>query len=138
MLIDRDEVAKGASFGNAGAFAFSDMCCRSRRLDPPPGSEVADRSIGALTIRPSYRSTITPWLMRFWRASWRSRLEASKQGADRANATGLKAVATLATATDVARMIRSDGALELYESEDHRASLPGWIVRPTRRSHLNT
>ena len=130
VLIDRDEVAKGASFGNAGAFAFSDVLPLAspgilRRvpkwlIDP----------LGPLTIRPSYLPTITPWLMRFWRASWRNRLEASKQAQIALMRLASKQWQSLATATDVARMVRSDGALELYESEDEwRASLPGWDVR---------
>jgi D-amino-acid dehydrogenase len=130
VLIERNDVAKGASFGNAGAFAFSDVLPLAspgiiRRvpqwlLDP----------LGPLTIRPSYLPTIAPWLVRFWRASWRDRLEASTKAQITLMRLAVTQWHSLTVAKGLVQMVHSGGALELYESENElRASLPSWGLR---------
>ena len=77
VLIDRKGIAEETSRGNAGAFAFSDVL-------PMASSGVLRKlprwlsdPLGPLSIRPAYLPQITPWLLRFWRAGWPDRVEAS-------------------------------------------------------------
>jgi D-amino-acid dehydrogenase len=117
VLIDRKGIAEETSRGNAGAFAFSDVIplATSGVLQKLP--KWLSDPLGPLTIRPEYLPQITPWLMRFWRAGWPDRVAAGIRAQSalmrvaRAEAESLVANARLGS------LIRSDGILELYESE---------------------
>ena len=67
-VIDREGPAAGASAGNAGALAFTDIL----PLASPGILRKAPKwlldPLGPLTIPPAYALQITPWLYRFWRA----------------------------------------------------------------------
>ncbi len=130
LLLDRGEPAMGASFGNAGAFAFSDVMPLAspgimRRapkwlLDP----------LGPLTIPPAYLPRIAPWLLRFWRASRPDRVRHSMVAQAEMMRLARRAMEGLVMRSGTGGMVRSDGVLELYESEaEWRASLPGWDLR---------
>ena len=129
-VIDRTGVASEASRGNAGAFAFSDVIPLATPgilrnvpawlLDP----------LGPLTIRPSYLPSITPWLLRFWRASWRDRFAASVTAQAHLMALSRAALDRQIAATHGNALIRREGQLQLYDSEaSFRASLPAWDLR---------
>ena len=130
LLIDRDDVAAQASRGNAGALAFSDIL----PLASPGILRMAPRwlldPLGPLTIRPAYLPRLAPWLFRFWRASGRDRVRASTTA--QAALMKLSAAETplLLSAANASHMLRSDGALHLYESEaELLSSQPGWATR---------
>jgi D-amino-acid dehydrogenase len=130
LLIDRGEVAKGASFGNAGAFAFSDVL----PLASPGIMRKAPKwlldPLGPLSIRPSYLPAILPWLLRFWRASWPDRARHSMLAQVAMMRLAEREMESLVDAAGLSRMIRSDGVLELYECEEEfAAALPGWEAR---------
>jgi D-amino-acid dehydrogenase len=130
LLIDRDGIAKGASFGNAAAFAFSDVLPLASKgmLGKVPGW-LAD-PLGPLSIPPAYLPRILPWLVRFWRAGWADRRQASIDAQVALMELARSEMASLTKAAGIDHMVRSDGSLELYESEaEFRASLPGWQVR---------
>ncbi|MBS7695974.1 MAG: FAD-binding oxidoreductase [Chelatococcus sp.] len=130
LLIDRGEPAHGASFGNAGAFAFSDVL----PLASPGIMRKAPRwlldPLGPLTIPPAYLPHILPWLIRFWRASWPDRVRSAMVAQAAMMRLAAQEMARLVVSADLADMVRSDGSLELYESEaELAASLSGWIAR---------
>src|SRR5438105_15957688 len=127
LLIDRECVAAQASRGNAGALAFSNVL----PLASPGILRQAPRwlmdPLGPLAIRPRYLPRLVPWLFRFWRASRRDRVRAGT-AAEAAMMT-LSAAETplMFAAGSASHMLRSDGALHLYESEaELRTSEPGW------------
>jgi D-amino-acid dehydrogenase len=129
-LIERKGIAEGASFGNAGAFAFSDVLPMASKgmLRKVPGW-LAD-PLGPLAIPPAYLPTIFPWLVRYWRAGWKDRYEGSLAAQSSLMALARSEWASLAAAAGIAHMVRSDGSLEVYESEaELAASLPGWAAR---------
>ena len=130
LLIDREGVAAEASRGNAGALAFSDILpLASPRMLVRAPHWLLD-PLGPLAIRPSYLPTLAPWLFRFWRACRHDRVLASTVAL--AAMMRLSAVETplLLGAADAGHMIRSGGALHLYESGAQlQAALPGWQVR---------
>lgn len=130
LILDRKGMALEASFGNAGALAFSDILpLASPRIMRQALKWLVD-PLGPLSVPPLYLPRIAPWLLRFWRASWRDRYEASilAQVALMELARG-ESEALLGRA-GLASAIRADGVLHLYENDAQRAAArPGWEVR---------
>ncbi|RIA56863.1 NAD(P)/FAD-dependent oxidoreductase [Dichotomicrobium thermohalophilum] len=129
-LIDRKGIARETSERNAGGLAFSDimplatagMLSKVPRwlLDP----------LGPLTIPAGYFPRIFPWLLRFWRAGWPDRVEASIRAQAALMHLARDEMATTVSACGLEHMVNSDGSLELYESEAaFKAALPGWRRR---------
>ncbi|NBZ86340.1 NAD(P)/FAD-dependent oxidoreductase [Stagnihabitans tardus] len=129
-VIDREGPAAGASAGNAGAFAFTDILpLASPGLMRKAPGWLFD-PLGPLTIPPAYALQIAPWLWRFARAC-RPRAVAASTKAQ----TGLMDLsrATLEPFLDdlgLLGMLYKRGNLQVYEGEaEFRASLPGWAAR---------
>lgn len=118
VLIDRKGIAEETSRGNAGAFAFSDVIpmATSGVLQKLP--RWLSDPLGPLTIRPEYLPRITPWLLRFWRAGWPDKVAASLKAQSAMMRLARTEAETLIASADLDGMIRRDGVLELYESED--------------------
>ena len=130
MVIDRKGIAEETSRGSAGAFAFSDVLpmASSGVLRKLPGW-LAD-PLGPLTIPPAYLPKITPWLVRFWRAGWPDRVAASIAAQCALMRLAATEMAALVESAGIGHMVRSDGVLELYESDaELAASEPGWQAR---------
>lgn len=130
VVVDREGIAAGASRGNAGAYAFSDI----QPLASPGILRQVPRwlldPLGPLALRPAYLPRIAPWLWRFWRASRPSRVAASVAAQAALNRLSAAATPRLLAAAEAASMWHEDGNLHLYESErEWRASLPGWQQR---------
>lgn len=141
MVIDREGPAAGASAGNAGAFAFTDILpLASPRILRQAPRWLLD-PLGPLTIPPRYAVQIAPWMYRFWRAC--------NAGAVAGSITAQTALMDLSkaelepflTATGTLGMLEKRGNLQVYEGEaELRASLPGWQVRKDHGiefQHLN-
>jgi D-amino-acid dehydrogenase len=129
-VIDREGIAAGASRGNAGAYAFSDI----HPLASPGILRQVPRwlldPLGPLALRPAYLPRIAPWLWRFWRASQPERVAASMAAQVALNRLSAAATPRLLASIDALHMLHEDGNLHLYESEaEWRASLPGWQER---------
>ena len=77
LLIDRRGVAEETSRGNAGAFAFSDIMPLATKDVLKKLPRWLSDPLGPFTVRPEYLPTLAPWLMRFWRAGWPDRVQAS-------------------------------------------------------------
>ena len=129
-VIDREGVAAGASRASAGAFAFTDIA----PLATPGIMRKAPKwlldPLGPLSMPPSYALKIAPWMLRFWRASWRDRYQASLTA--QAQLMDLSRAALERQITDVAgeRLMRREGQLQLFEGETaFRASLKDWELR---------
>jgi D-amino-acid dehydrogenase len=129
-LIERRGVALGASFGNAGALAFSDILplAVSGKIRQVPRWLLDP--LGPLSIPPAYALRIAPWLLRFWRAGWPDRIRQSIAAQGAMMRLAAREMDALIDEAGLASMVRSDGSLELYESEaEFAASAPGWAVR---------
>jgi len=132
MLIDRKGIAEETSRGSAGGFAFSDVLpmATSGVIRKLPGW-LAD-PLGPLTIPPAYLPKIAPYLLRFWRAGWPDRVAASIAAQSALMRLAATEMAALVQTAGIGHMVRSDGVIELYESEaELAASEPGWQARRT-------
>ncbi|WP_108661106.1 NAD(P)/FAD-dependent oxidoreductase [Acuticoccus kandeliae] len=129
-VIERGEIAKGASFGNAGGFAFSDvMPLASPGIMRKAPRWLAD-PVGPLSIPPAYLPAITPWLYRFWRASRPAAAEHSMRAQVTMMRLAREETLRLMEAAGLSHMLGSDGALEVYEgAREFQDSLPSWAAR---------
>jgi len=129
-VVDREGPAAGASAGNAGAFAFTDIL----PLASPGILRKAPKwlldPLGPLSIPPAYALQIAPWLYRFWRACSPHAVAASTTAQTALMDLSRAELEPFLAATGTLGMLRKDGNLQAYESEaEFRASLPGWQAR---------
>ncbi|KAA1179838.1 FAD-dependent oxidoreductase [Rhizobium tropici] len=130
VVIDRQGPAAGASAGNAGAFAFTDIL----PLASPGILKKAPKwlldPLGPLSVPPAYALKIAPWMFRFWRACQPSRVAHSTAAQTSLMDLSKAELEPFLAATDTLSMLRKEGNLQVYESEaEFRASLSGWDVR---------
>ncbi|MGZ9723573.1 NAD(P)/FAD-dependent oxidoreductase [Rhizobium miluonense] len=130
VVLDREGPAAGASAGNAGAFAFTDIL----PLASPGILRKAPKwlldPLGPLSVPPVYALQIAPWMFRFWRACQPSRVAHSTAAQTSLMDLSKAELEPFLAATDTLSMLRKEGNLQVYESEaEFRASLPSWEVR---------
>jgi D-amino-acid dehydrogenase len=129
-VLEREAPAAGASAGNAGAFAFTDIL----PLASPGILRKAPKwlldPLGPLSIPPSYAMQIAPWMFRFWRACSAGRVTHSTAAQTALMDLSKAALEPFLTETGTASMLRKEGNLQVYESQaELDASLPGWKAR---------
>ncbi|MBD3763826.1 MAG: FAD-dependent oxidoreductase [Rhodobacterales bacterium] len=129
-VLDREGPAAGASAGNAGAFAFTDILPLASPgilrkapmwlLDP----------LGPLSVPPAYALRIAPWMVRFWRACSPARVAQSTAAQTALMDLSRDELEPFLAATGTLAMLRRDGNLQVYDSDaEFRAALPGWQAR---------
>ncbi|KAA0970776.1 FAD-binding oxidoreductase [Aureimonas fodinaquatilis] len=116
-IVEKNAPARGASFGNAGILAFSEiMPLASPGIIRQAPKWLLD-PLGPLSIRPSYAHRIAPWLWRFWQASrpqaygkimqaQAALMQLSRQEMQRASASA-----------ELGQHIETTGTLDLYDGE---------------------
>ncbi|MBD9374726.1 FAD-dependent oxidoreductase [Rhizobium sp. ARZ01] len=130
VVLDREGPAAGASAGNAGAFAFTDIL----PLASPGILKKAPKwlldPLGPLSVPPSYALQIAPWMFRFWRACQPSRVAHSTTAQTALMDLSKAELEPFLQQTGTMPMLRKEGNLQVYESEaELKASLPGWKAR---------
>lgn len=130
VVLDREGPAAGASAGNAGAFAFTDIL----PLASPGILKKAPKwlldPLGPLTVPPSYALQIAPWMFRFWRACQPSRVSHSTTAQTALMDLSKAELEPFLQQTGTMPMLCKEGNLQVYESEaELKASLPGWKAR---------
>ncbi|KKA11804.1 amino acid dehydrogenase [Sinorhizobium meliloti] len=129
-VLDREGPAAGASAGNAGAFAFTDIL----PLASPGILKKAPKwlldPLGPLTVPPAYALKIAPWMFRFWRACQPGRVAPSTAAQTALMDLSKAELEPFLGATGTAPMLRKEGNLQVYEGEaEFKASLAGWKAR---------
>ncbi|WP_191601711.1 NAD(P)/FAD-dependent oxidoreductase [Marinomonas algicola] len=130
LVIDRKGIAKETSSGNAGAFAFADVI----PLATPGIMQKAPKwlldPLGPLSIHPAYAVKISPWMMHFWRSSWKDRYENALAAQATLMDLSKAALERQIQSVDGEALIRREGQLQLYEGEkEFKAAQPSWEVR---------
>lgn len=129
-VVDRIGPAAGASAGNAGAFAFTDIL----PLASPGILRKAPKwlldPLGPLSVPPSYALKIAPWMFRFWRACQPGRVAHSTAAQTALMDLSKAELEPFLALTGTAGMLEKKGNLQVYESQGELdASLPGWAAR---------
>ena len=129
-VIDREGPAAGASAGNAGAFAFTDILpLASPRIIRQAPKWLLD-PLGPLSVPPSYALRIAPWMWRFWRASRPAQVRASTVAQAALMDLSRAELEPALERDGLGHMLRRDGQLQVYEGQrEFDASLPGWKAR---------
>ena len=129
-VIDRVGPAAGASAGNAGAFAFTDIQpLASPRILRKAPMWLLD-PLGPLSVPPTYALRIAPWMLRFWRASWPAQVWASTLAQAALMRVSQAALDPFLQRFGLQSMVRRNGQLQVYEGEaQFAAALPGWSVK---------
>lgn len=128
-VIDREGPAAGASAGNAGGLAFTEILpLASPKIIRQAPKWLLD-PLGPLSVPPSYAPHLLPWLWRFWRAS----APAAFRAATSAQAALMRhCAATVGPFLDregLAGMMTRNGVLHVYESQsEYDAALPFWEI----------
>lgn len=130
IVLDREGPAAGASAGNAGAFAFTDIL----PLASPGIMRQAPRwlldPLGPLSVPPAYALKIAPWMYRFWRACSPAHVASSTAAQTALMDLSKAELEPFLQQTGTLDMLRKDGNLQVYESKaEFEASLPGWDAR---------
>ena len=130
QVIDREGPAAGASAGNAGAFAFTDIFpLASPRILRQAPKWLLD-PLGPLSVPPRYALKIAPWMLRFWKASWPAQVRASTKAQTAMMALSKAALEPFLAQVGLEAMLRREGQLQVYEGErEFVDSLPGWSAR---------
>lgn len=130
MVVDREGPAAGASAGNAGAFAFTDILpLASPRILRQAPKWLMD-PLGPLTVPPAYALKIAPWMFRFWRACSPAAVAKSTTAQTALMDLSKAELEPFLAATGTDGMLERRGNLQVYEGEaELRASLPGWQAR---------
>ena len=117
LLIDRKGFAEETSRGNAGAFAFSDIMPLATKDVLRKLPRWLSDPLGPFTIRTEYLTQIMPWMVRFWRAGWPDRVAAGIAAQGALMRVARREMDAMVAAAGLGSFVRSDGVLELYESE---------------------
>ncbi|WP_137168855.1 FAD-binding oxidoreductase [Marinomonas sp. FW-1] len=130
LVLDSKGVAAKTSSGNAGAFAFADVI----PLATPGIMRKAPKwlidPLGPLSLRPAYALKILPWMLRFWRASWKDKYQDALAAQASLMDFSKAALERQIKAVNGEAMIRREGQLQLYEGQaEFNASLAGWQTR---------
>jgi len=116
-IIDRDEPARGASFGNAGHIA-------TEQIFPLASPQILKKipamlwdPQGPLVVKPEYYLKFLPWALRFL---WASRPSAFEQGilaTKSLNGLSMRHWQDLLTALGLSSMLKTKGSLEIFQTE---------------------
>lgn len=129
-VIDREGPAAGASAGNAGAFAFTDILPLASPGILWKAPKWLIDPLGPLSVPPAYALKIAPWMFRFWRACAASKVEHSTAAQTALMDLSKAELEPFLRKTDTIAMLRKEGNLQVYESEaEFESSLAGWKAR---------
>lgn len=126
-LLDRGEPAMETSYGNAGAFAISDVIPLAEPgvLRKVPGWMLDP--LGPLALRWRYLPSLLPWLLRFLAASRPSRVATLTRDLSALLVRVNQDYATLINQAGLEAMWRRHGNLTLYRNQqEFDAALPAW------------
>jgi D-amino-acid dehydrogenase len=132
-LIDRDPQGDGASLGNAGGIAVTEVVPASApgslwrvfgwMLDP----------LGPLAVRPTHAPKLIPWLSRFAQAGTQSEVDRISKALAAINSRVYEDLLPMLSETGLAGELNRNGSLSLYESDvGYRRDAAEWACK---RSH---
>ena len=128
-VVDREGPAAGASAGNAGAFAFTDILPLASPgiMRKAPGWLLDP--LGPLSVPPRYALRIAPWMVRFAAACRPGRVAASVAAQTALMDLSRDELEPFLRQTGTHAMLRKDGNLQVYETEaEFAAAAPGWAA----------
>ncbi len=115
-FLERGEIARGASAGNAGILAFPEII-------PIPAPGIIKKApkwlidpLGPLSVPPAYALKIAPWLWRFWKASSPERFRHGLNVQIAMMTLAAREMQAIADMPELSRFITNTGTLDLYDT----------------------
>lgn len=128
-IVDREGFAAGASRGNAGWFAHTDILpLASPKAWANVPRWLAD-PLGPLTIRPSYLPAIAPWMLRFVTASRPSVIEAGIQAIAALQLAAMPAWERRLDSLSLGHHVRRTGVLAVWRNPSTTESVRKTVER---------
>lgn len=121
-LFDRGEPGEGASLGNAGIIAVSEVLPVGRPEIIAQVPRMILSADGPLRIRPAYLPAIAPWLMRMLVASRPANVDRLSRQLAALLQHAFAGWEDLVAGTEAQPLLRADGWLKLYTSESGLAA----------------
>ncbi|WP_323011811.1 FAD-binding oxidoreductase [Castellaniella sp.] len=132
LLIEPQDLASGASKGNAGGLAFADILpLASPRIIRQALHWLSD-PLGPLSLPPAYLPRMLPWLVHMWRASLRDRYSANIRAQAALMTLAHDEMMAMLEQAGLMNHLHSQGVLEVYEGEKrYQASMDNthWRTR---------
>jgi len=130
LLIEREEVAAGASAGNAGILAFPEII----PIASPGIMFKAPRwlldPLGPLSVPPAYALKIAPWLFHFWRASARQAFARGIAAQTDMMRLAAAEMERIRETPELSGFFDMTGTLDLYDSEaSFNAAAADWLEK---------
>lgn len=130
LLIERDEVAAGASAGNAGILAFPEII----PIASPGIMFKAPRwlldPLGPLSVPPAYALKIAPWLFHFWRASAHQTFARGIAAQTDMMRLAAAEMERIRETPELSGFFDMTGTLDLYDSEaSFNAAAADWLEK---------
>lgn len=130
LLIEREEVAAGASAGNAGILAFPEII----PIASPGIMFKAPRwlldPLGPLSVPPAYALKIAPWLFHFWRASARQTFARGIAAQTDMMRLAAAEMERIRETPELSGFFDMTGTLDLYDSEaSFNAAAADWLEK---------
>lgn len=116
-FIEKGEPSRGASSGNAGMLAFTEVL----PLAAPGILKKAPKwlidPLGPLSVPPAYAAQIAPWLYRFWKASAPRHYQHALKVQKSIMPLARREMQAVLSMPELAHFVSTRGTLELYDSE---------------------
>lgn len=117
-FLERGEVARGASAGNAGILAFPEII-------PIPAPGIMKKApkwlidpLGPLSVPPAYALKIAPWLWRFWQASSPRKFQHGLDVQKNMMRLATSEMQQVAAMPELTQYITNTGTLDLYDTRE--------------------
>jgi D-amino-acid dehydrogenase len=128
-VIDRKGPAAGASAGNAGAFAFSEILPLASPKTIMQSPKWLFDPLGPLSIPTRYAPQIAPWMLRFLCASQPGQVRQSTKAQAAMMRHAQNTLEPFLSRAGLAHMLRKEGQLQVYEGvKQFQAALPGYAA----------
>lgn len=129
-FIEKAEAARGASSGNAGMLAFTEVL----PLAAPGVLKKAPKwlidPLGPLSVPPAYAAQIAPWLYRFWKASAPRHYSHALKVQKAIMPLARREMESVLSTPELRHFVSTHGTLELYDSEGSlNKAMPDWLER---------
>lgn len=116
-IIDREGPAAGASQGNAGGIAWTDVAPLASPGKWKDALKWMMDPLGPLTVRPAYALKIMPWMLRFMAACSKGQVARSTVALAALNGGALPSWERVWRLTGTHNQVRRNGCLEIFDNQ---------------------
>lgn len=116
-FLERGEIARGASAGNAGILAFPEIIPIAAPGMIKKVPKWLFDPLGPLSVPPAYAVKIAPWLWRFWKASSINRFRHGLNVQIGMMALASREMQAIADMPELSHFISKTGTLDLYDTK---------------------